>query len=55
MIDPDLVVDQEIERIEEDREEKHDKQIEEGEIKLEADLQACRRSRSRPQRAWPIR
>ena len=38
VIDPDLVVDDEIERIEEDREEKIDQQIEEGEIKLEADL-----------------
>lgn len=38
VLDPDLVVDQEIERIEEDREDSLDKQIEEGEIKLEADL-----------------
>ena len=38
VLDPDLVIDQEIERIEEDREDSLDKQIEEGEIKLEADL-----------------
>lgn len=38
VLDPDLIVEDEIERIEEDREEQLDKQIEEGEIKLEADL-----------------
>ena len=38
VIDPDLVVEEEIERIEEDREDQLDKQVEEGEIKLEADL-----------------
>lgn len=38
VLDPDLAVNQEIERIEEDREDQLDKQIEEGEIKLEADL-----------------
>ena len=38
VIDPDLVIEQEIERIEEDREDQLSKQIEEGEIKLEADL-----------------
>ena len=38
VIDPDLVVADEIDRIEDDREEKLEKQIEEGEIKLEADL-----------------
>ena len=36
--DPDLVIDAEIERIEEDREDNLDKQMEEGELKLEADL-----------------
>ena len=38
VLDPDLVIDAEIERIEEDREDQLDKQMEEGEIKLEADL-----------------
>jgi hypothetical protein len=38
VLDPDLVIDQEIERIEEDREDNLDKQIEESEIKLETDL-----------------
>lgn len=38
VLDPDLIIEDEIERIEEDREDKLDKQIEEGEIKLEADL-----------------
>jgi len=38
VLDPDLIVEDEIERIEEDREDQLDKQIEEGEIKLEADL-----------------
>ena len=38
VLDPDLVVEDEIERIEEDREDQLEKQIEEGEIKLEADL-----------------
>ena len=38
VLDPDLVVADEIERIEEDREDQLDKQIEEGEIKLEADI-----------------
>ena len=38
VLDPDLVVEDEIERIEEDRVDQLDKQIEEGEIKLEADL-----------------
>ena len=56
VIDPDLVVEDEIERIEDDREEKLEKQIEEGEIKLEADLQPCRGvPEAGPQRAWPER
>jgi hypothetical protein len=38
VIDPDLVVDDELERIDEDREEALDKQLEEGEVKLEQDL-----------------
>ena len=38
VIDPDLVIEDEMERIEEDREDQLEKQIEEGEIKLEADL-----------------
>jgi len=38
VLDPDLVVDDEIARIEEDREEALEKQLEEGEVKLEQDL-----------------
>jgi hypothetical protein len=38
VLDPDLVVEDEIERIEEDRAEALEKQIEEGEVKLEQDL-----------------
>jgi hypothetical protein len=39
VLDPDLVVEDEIERIEEDRTEALDKQLEEGEMKLEQDLE----------------
>jgi hypothetical protein len=38
VLDPDLIVEDEMERIEEDRQERMDKQVEEGEVKLEADL-----------------
>ena len=39
VLDPDLVIDVEIERIEEDRREAMDQQAEEMEVKLEQDLQ----------------
>ena len=38
VLDPDLVVEDEIERIDEDRQEKMDQQLEESEVKLEKDL-----------------
>ena len=38
VLDPDLVIDQEIERIEEDREDRLSKQVEENQMKLEEDL-----------------
>lgn len=42
VLDPDLIVEDEIERIEGDREDKLDEQIEEGQIKLEADLKRAK-------------
>ena len=39
VLDPDLVVDDEIERIEEDHAEKQDQMMADGEMKLEQDLQ----------------
>ena len=39
VLDPDLVVDQEIERIEEEHEEKQEQMMADGEMKLEQDLQ----------------
>ena len=38
VLDPDLVIEEELKRIEEDRKEQLDKQVEESEIKLETDL-----------------
>lgn len=43
VLDPDLVVDQEIERIEGDRTEQLEKDIEEGDIKLETDVKRAER------------
>ncbi len=46
VLDPDLVVDQEIERIEEDRQEKLETQMEESELRLEQDLERAEQFQS---------
>jgi len=56
VLDPDLVVEDEIERIEEDREEQLDQQMEEGEIKLEADIKRAQEMQEvapKPEQAQP--